>query len=114
VAAVAAHQSSAPGWTVVVLVALAAFAAWAVSLYAHPFTKCGKCSGSGVNKGSTGKKFGICKACGGTRRKQRLGSRTLHRWVRSAKSEWQRERALKKEQRVAERTRNPRSPGGPK
>lgn len=95
-----------------VLAGLVALGAWTVSLYAHPFTKCGRCGGSGVNKGSSGKRYGLCKACGGSRRKQRLGSKTLHRWIQSAASEWRRQRALKAEQRVAERTRNPRSHGG--
>ena len=95
-----------------VLVGLGALGAWALSLYAHPFGPCRKCKATGVNKGSGGKRFGVCKACGGSRRKQRLGSRTLHRWIQSASSEWQRQRALKAEQRVAERTRNPRNHGG--
>lgn len=97
-----------------VLLALAALAAWLLSLYVHPFTRCGRCGGSGLNKGSSGKRYGLCKACGGSRRKQRFFSRALHRWVRAAKSEWQRARALKREQRVKERTRNPREYGGGK
>lgn len=97
--------------TVVILVVLIGALAWLVSLYIHPFTQCGRCSGTGLNKGSTGKRWGTCKACGGSRRKQRLGSRTLHRWIRSMKSEWQRTRALKREDRVKERTRNPREVG---
>lgn len=80
-------------------------------MYVHPFKKCGRCGGKGVNRGS-GKRFGLCKACGGTRRAQRFGSQTLHRAIQSARSEWQRERALKREERVQERTRNPRNQGG--
>jgi hypothetical protein len=99
------------GVAAVVLLVLAALVAWLLSLYVHPFTGCGTCGGTGLNKGSTGRKFGLCKACGGSRRKQRFGSRTLHRWVRSARSEWRRTRALKREQRVKERTRNPREYG---
>ena len=97
--------------TVLILVALLGLLVWAVSLYVYPFTSCGRCQGSGLNKGSTGKRWGTCRACGGSRRKQRFGSRTLHRWVRSTKSEWQRTRALKREERVKERTRNPREVG---
>lgn len=96
------------------LAALLVLGAWVVSLYVHPFTRCGTCGGSGLNKGSSGKRFGMCKACGGSRRKQRLGSKALHRWVRSAKSEWQRTRALKREERIRENARNPREMGGRK
>ncbi len=102
------------GFAVLLLVALIAVLAWLVSLYAHPFTGCGTCGGTGLNKGSTGKRFGMCKACGGSRRRQRRGSKTLHRWVRSATAEWRRTRALKREERVKERTRNPREFGGRK
>lgn len=96
----------------VILIVLIAALAWALSLYAHPFTGCRACGGTGLNKGSTGKRFGMCKACGGSKRRQRRGSRTLHRWVRSAGSELQRTRALRREERVKERTRNPREHGG--
>lgn len=96
----------------VVLACILALIAWLVSLYAHPFTGCVRCRGTGLNKGSTGKRFGLCKACGGSRRRQRRGSRTLHRWARAVRSEWQRTRALKREERVKERTRNPRELGG--
>jgi hypothetical protein len=95
-----------------VLAVVIAVAIWLGSLYVHPFTSCGKCGGTGLNKGSSGKRFGMCKACGGSRRRQRSGSQALHRAVRSATSEWRRTRALKREERVKERTRNPRETGG--
>jgi hypothetical protein len=98
----------------VILLALIALVVWGVSLYVHPFTGCGACDATGLNRGSTGKRFGLCKRCGGSRRRQRFGSRTLHRAIRSAKSEWRRSRALKREERVAERTRNPRQEKGSK
>jgi hypothetical protein len=109
-----APASHGAGVAAVILLALVAVVAWLLSLYAHPFTGCGKCSGTGLNKGSNGKRFGMCKACGGSKRKQRFFSRTLHRWVRAAKGEWRRTRALKREERVKERTRNPREYGGRK
>lgn len=55
---------------------------WAVSLYFWPFAPCRRCSGKGTNAGSNRKRFGDCKRCGGTRKRQRLGSRTVHRMVR--------------------------------
>ena len=109
----AAHSGgSVKGAALVVLVALIAAVVWLGSLYVHPFTRCSTCKGSGVTKRSTGKRFGLCKACGGTRRRQRFGSRALHRAVQSARSEYQRERARRAEARVTERTRNPRNHGG--
>jgi hypothetical protein len=105
------HGGGGAGAAYLILAGLVLAAVWAGSLYIHPFTRCGSCGGSGLNKGSTGKKFGTCKACGGSRRKQRFGSRTLHRWVQSARTEYQRERARRLERRVEERTRNPRETG---
>jgi hypothetical protein len=96
----------------VILIAFAALAAWLVSLYVHPFTTCGRCRGRRVNRGSTRKRFGTCKGCAGTGRKQRFGSRTLHHWVRSAMTQYQRDRARRREQHVEEQTRNPRETGG--
>ena len=110
-AAAPAHHGGGQGWAALTLLALAVLIAWGVSLYIHPFTVCGRCEGSGTNRGSNGKRWGTCKRCGGARRRQRFGSRTLHRAIQSAMSEVRRTRALKREQRVAERTRNPRNQG---
>lgn len=82
--------------------------AWAGSLYLWPFTTCRRCSGTGLNKGSTGKRFGLCKRCGGSRRRQRLGSKTLHRWARAARTEIARSREARRIERVKRRTENPR------
>lgn len=95
-----------------ILVILLALAGWLLSLYAHPFTTCGTCKGKRVNRGSTSKRFGMCKACGGTGRRQRRGSKTLHRWIKSAMTEYQRERARRREKHVQERTQDPRETGG--
>jgi hypothetical protein len=112
VIAAPAAASHGAGIAAAVLLVLLGVAAWLLSLYFHPFTGCLTCGGTGLNKGSNGKRFGMCKACGGSKRKQRFFSRTLHRWVRAAKGEWRRARALKREERVKERTRNPREMGG--
>jgi hypothetical protein len=108
----AAHHSSGIGIAWLILAGFGAAIVRVVQLYRFPFRKCGRCKGTGVNRGSTGKRFGVCKACGGSRRAQRFGSQTLHKAIQSARSEWQRERALKREERVKERTRNPREQGG--
>ena len=92
--------------TLLIIAILAA--AWAVSLYAYPFTTCLRCAGTGLKKGSTGKRFGLCKRCGGSKRRQRFGSRTLHRWARSARTEIARSREERRIERVKRRTENPR------
>ena len=90
------------------LIILVLAAAWAVSLYAYPFAPCLRCGGSGLKKGSTGRRFGLCRRCGGSKRRQRFGSRTLHRWVRAARTEIARSREERRIERVRRRTENPR------
>lgn len=61
------------------LAAVVGYAAWA---YFHPFRPCPRCKGKGTNRGSTRRRSGRCKRCGGTRQVQARGSRALHRAVR--------------------------------
>ena len=65
------------------LLALAAVAVWAVRAYFWPFAPCWRCKGRKTNRGSTRKRFGPCKRCGGSGSRQVLGSRTVHRAVRA-------------------------------
>jgi hypothetical protein len=65
------------------LITVAAIACYAISLYAWPFRPCPRCQGKGTNRGSNARRHGMCKRCGGTRHVQRLGSKTVHRAVRS-------------------------------
>lgn len=58
--------------------------AWAVCAWLWPFAPCWRCQGRKTNKGSTKKRFGPCKACDSTGSRQVIGSKTLHRAVRSA------------------------------
>jgi len=58
-------------------------AGYLVHLYRHPFKACGRCKGRKTNRGSSRRSWGKCKGCGGTGERQRLGSRQLHRAVRS-------------------------------
>ena len=90
------------------LVVLILLVAWAGSLYLWPFRPCLRCGGTGLNRGSSSKRFGLCKVCGGSRRRQRFGSRTLHRWARSARMEIARGREKRRIERVKRRTENPR------
>jgi DnaJ-class molecular chaperone len=66
------------------LIGAAVVAGFLVDLYVHPFKPCGRCGGKGTNRGSRSSAYGQCKRCHGTRTVQRIGSRQLHRAVRSA------------------------------
>ena len=66
------------------LAILAVCAWWLASRLWWPFRPCTRCQGRGTNRGSTSKRHGTCRRCNGTRHVQRLGSRTVHRAVRSA------------------------------
>lgn len=62
-----------------ILIGLVAAGGWVVSLYLWPFRTCGKCGGTGRNKGSNGKRHGQCRRCEAAGRRIRLGARTVHR-----------------------------------
>jgi len=63
----------------VLLVALVLVVGYYASLRIWPETFCRKCEGGGRNAGSTRQRFGRCRACGGSGRKPRLGTRMLTR-----------------------------------
>jgi hypothetical protein len=65
-----------------VLFALIALVVWVVSLYLWPFAHCLKCQGSGKNRGSKTRgrgRYGQCRRCKGTGRRNRIGAKTVHR-----------------------------------
>ncbi|MFC4906606.1 hypothetical protein [Actinomadura gamaensis] len=90
------------------LLAMAALALWAVSVYVYPFRPCRRCSGTGRKPGSNRRRFGPCPRCGGTGRAQRLGSRTAHRTVLSVRSELAKERQRKRDRKATDRATHPR------
>lgn len=61
---------------------------WAVRAYFFPYAPCRWCSGRKVRRGSTKKRFGLCPHCKGSGSRQVLGSKSVHRAVRSARSAW--------------------------
>jgi DnaJ-class molecular chaperone len=65
------------------LVIIAAVTGYAVWAYWHPYHACGRCKGKGTNRGSTRRRSGHCRRCKGNRQVRTLGSRALHRAVRS-------------------------------
>lgn len=52
-----------------------------VSRWRWPYRPCSRCKATGRNKGSNSRRHGDCKRCGGTRRVQRPGARTVHRAI---------------------------------
>lgn len=61
------------------IVAVLALSYW-ISLHIHPYTKCGVCKGAGRSRGNLfSHSFGLCRRCGGTGRKSRLGVRLFIR-----------------------------------
>ena len=53
------------------------FIGYYFSLKIWPYTRCRKCEGRGRNTGSTWRRWGDCRACGGSGQKWRLGVRVF-------------------------------------
>ena len=69
------------------LISFAVLVLWIASLWAHPFGRCHRCHGRrvvirGARRKGKAPRARTCKACKGIGRRQRPGSRTLHRAVR--------------------------------
>ena len=65
-------------------------AAWVLSLLVHPFGKCIACRGRRVRV--KGRRASRCRLCGGAGRRQRTGSRTVHRIRRQVAAHWRGQR----------------------
>ncbi len=65
------------------LVITAAVIGYAVWAYFHPYRPCPRCQGKGVNRGSTKRRSGRCGRCHGEKQVKTIGSKALHRAVRS-------------------------------
>jgi hypothetical protein len=73
-----------------ILIGFALAAAWLASLYVKPFGRCWACGGRGVRvSGCRARKCWLCKGLG---RRQRTGSRTVHRIRRQVAAHWRGER----------------------
>jgi hypothetical protein len=59
---------------------------WVLSLLVHPFGKCWLCRGGRIRR--RGGRARRCLACRGHGRRQRLGSRTVHRVRRQVAAHW--------------------------
>jgi len=93
-----------------ILIGFAIAAGWALSLLIHPFGRCWLCRGRRVHV--HGRRVRTCQLCKGTGRRQRTGSRTVHRIRRHVVAEYRRTRALSREQRARETAPGPHQIGG--
>lgn len=66
------------------LVVALAILGYAIRAYFWPYHRCPRCRGTGTNPGSSGRRWGKCRRCKGSRQVKTLGARFLHRAVRSA------------------------------
>lgn len=78
-----------------VLLILAVLAVWVLTLLVHPFGKCWLCRGKRVRIVRGRRKARRCWACKGAGRRQRIGSRVVHRARRAAMSAWREDPASK-------------------
>jgi hypothetical protein len=91
-----------------VLIGAIALGIWCASLYAWPFGPCGRCKGTGRNRGSNSRRFGTCRRCDGRGRVQRRGSRAVHRAAWTIRGEVLRELERRRDRKAADRSDHPR------
>ena len=93
---------------IVTLLILGAALFWAAGVYLFPFRHCCKCGGTGRKIRKLNRHhFALCPRCAGTGRVQRTGSRIIHRAVLTARTEFARQRAERRQRRAAERAAAP-------
>ena len=74
------------------LIIFAIAAAWLASLLLKPFGKCLLCRGKGNIRRKGKRRAPKCPLCKGLKRRQRLGSRTVHRIRRQVVQHWRESR----------------------
>jgi hypothetical protein len=62
--------------------------AWVASLLVHPFGRCWLCRGKGNLRRKRSRRAPKCALCHGLKRRQRVGSRTVHRIRRQVAAHW--------------------------
>jgi hypothetical protein len=70
------------------LILFAVAVAWVLSLLVKPFGRCWRCGGRGNLRRRGRRRAPKCPLCKGAKRRQRLGSRTVHRIRRQVVSSW--------------------------
>jgi len=71
-----------------ILIALALASGWVLSLLVHPFGRCWLCAGKGNLRRKRSRRAPKRPLCKGLKRRQRLGSRTVHRIRRQVTAHW--------------------------
>jgi hypothetical protein len=108
--AAAAHTQGHDGPRAVatlLLVIFAVVAGYAFSALRWPWHTCPKCRGARVNTGSNGKRWGMCKRCGGAGRTQRPFAGAVHRFYWSVLGDRMLERRRKKHREAQEQAGYP-------
>jgi len=61
---------------------------WTGSLLVHPFGRCWLCRAKGNLRRKRSRRAPVCPLCKGAKRRQRFGSRTVHRIRRQVVAHW--------------------------
>ena len=94
----------------IILLAIAAAAAYAVFLYLCPWRACPRCRGTRIT--GTGRRGRMCGRCAGTGRTRRIGATAVHRFYWSALGDQLRARRRDKLTRRRQHTQPPDPPNG--
>jgi hypothetical protein len=91
----------------VFLIAAGLAVAYAVSLWRWPMRPCPRCHGKGTNRGSTGKRYGRCRRCKGTKQVKRIGATAVHRFWWSVAGRMAKDRMAKRVEKAQDKARWP-------
>jgi hypothetical protein len=61
---------------------------WVLTLIVRPFGRCWRCGGKGNLRRKRSRRAPVCPLCNGLRRRQRFGSRPVHRIRRQVAAHW--------------------------
>jgi hypothetical protein len=70
------------------LIAAGLAAAWLLTLLVKPFGQCWLCRGKGNLRRPGSRRAPVCPLCHGMKRRQRTGSKTVHRVRRQVVAHW--------------------------
>ena len=91
------------------LVLVAVIICLVVSRWRWPLRPCPRCGGKGTNRGSTGRRYGRCPRCKGTKQVRRAGAGAVHRFFWSVAGAAMKERAQKRVEKAQDKAKYPES-----
>jgi DnaJ-class molecular chaperone len=91
------------------LALLAVITGLVISRWRWPLRPCPRCRGKGVNRGSTGKRYGRCRRCKGTKQVRRVGATAVHRFFWSVAGAAAKGRMQKRVEKARDKARYPES-----